>query len=385
VPHQSRVVLPLKVLQPYLLLAQPYRVLHIPAAETDADQQLDAGVSRRVADEVFLFPGLLVDHPDQPARFAPGLAPRRRPHARRLVLPHLLTQRLPLQADLAPGLLIEEWTVSDQVVRSARVIGVLGSSEAPPRTGHLAHIELLPQSGQEFASSSVSLVEGQPVEVQPIGHGPVELLQGNLPLRAVVEVVGDACLLAALAVLVPAFGQEQVGIDQGLVAFASNGEVDGNDAVLFLAHFAAILTLHAGGLLALLDMAALVDNADGARAIGGQVGQQFGHALLEDLAGLLIVPTVLGEEQLQGADAGARGQGNGLCSLAFEVREESPAIDAEVAKSLRVVAAEQEVVEVVRQGGAQVKDLLFGHGQASGWAAGSLQIWRSLTSSPLAL
>src|SRR6266511_2497083 len=46
VPHQCRVVLTLEVLQPYLLLAQPYRSFHVPAPETDSDQQLHTGVFR---------------------------------------------------------------------------------------------------------------------------------------------------------------------------------------------------------------------------------------------------------------------------------------------------------------------------------------------------
>src|SRR5437763_16520161 len=52
VSHQGRVVLPLEVLQPYLLLAQPNRVLHVPAAEAHSDQQRHTGIPRRVADEI---------------------------------------------------------------------------------------------------------------------------------------------------------------------------------------------------------------------------------------------------------------------------------------------------------------------------------------------
>src|SRR6185312_15858469 len=119
-------------------------------------------------------------------------------------------------------------------------------------------------------------------------------------------------------------------------------------------------------------MAALVDDADGARAVVGQVRHYGGDVLLENVAGLLVIPTVLGEEQLQGADARAGSQGNGLGRFPLQLRQEPPAIDAEVAKRLRVFATEQVGVEVVCQGGGQVKDLLFGHGQASGGASPGL-------------
>src|SRR6185312_12566260 len=180
-----RVVLPLKVLQPDLLLAQPDRVFHVPAAEPDADQQLHAGPFRRVADEILLLAGLLVDHPDQPARLGAGLAPRRRPHPCRLVFPDLLPQRLALQADLAPGLLVEHSAVADQVVGPAGVFDVLRPGKAPPRTRYFADIKLLTQPGEETAGGPVRLVEGQPVEMQAVGHGAVVLLQGDLPLGAV--------------------------------------------------------------------------------------------------------------------------------------------------------------------------------------------------------
>jgi hypothetical protein len=146
------------------------------------------------------------------------------------------------------GLLVEWRPVVDPVVGPAGVLGVVCSGKAPPRARHLADIELLPESGQELVGGPVSFVKRQPVEMHPVGHGPVELRKGDLPLRPVVDLLGNACLLAAFAVLVPALGQEQVDIDEGPVPFGGNRQVDGDDAVLFLAELAAILTLDAGGL-----------------------------------------------------------------------------------------------------------------------------------------
>src|SRR5262249_16969311 len=151
--------------------------------------------------------GLLVDHPDQPARLGSWAAVVRSPDSLRLVLPDLLPQRLPLQADFTPGLLVEQRAVADQVISPTGMLGVF-PGEAPPRAGPLADVKLRAQSCQELTGGPVALIEGQPVEGQSVGLGPLELFQSDLPLGAVVQLVGDARLAAALPVFVPAFGQK---------------------------------------------------------------------------------------------------------------------------------------------------------------------------------
>src|SRR5262249_16646411 len=166
--------------------------------------------------------------------------------------------------------------------------------------------------------------------------------------------------LTAFAVFVPALGQEQVGVEQGLVTPAGGGQMDGDDAVLHLAQLAAMLTLYAGGLVPLLGVAALVDDANGAGAVLRQFRQQRGDVLLEELTDAVVVPAMLGEEQLHGANASAGSQGDGLGGLAFEVREQTAAVGSQVAERLCVLTAELELVEVICQRRSQVEDLLLG-------------------------
>src|SRR5262249_5099836 len=128
---------------------------------------------------------------------------------------------------------------------------------------------------------TVVLVEGQPVHAHAVAVGAVELLQGDLPLGPIHHPVGDASLAAAGPVVGPLLGQEQLGVDEGLVAPASDAEVDGDDAVRDLADAAQILLLHAGGLVALFECAGLVDDADGAEGLG--VGS--GTELLDGVGG----------------------------------------------------------------------------------------------------
>src|SRR5262249_5928428 len=127
----------------------------------------------------------------------------------------------------------------------------------------------LVQPRQEAGVVAVALVECQPVEGDAVGPRARQLPQGQLPLGAVDDLVGDAGGAATVAVGVPGLGQEQGGVDQGLVVPPGDGQVDGDDAVLGLAGLAAPLPLDAGGLGPLLDGAGLVDDADGTQVVGG--------------------------------------------------------------------------------------------------------------------
>src|SRR6185369_7739942 len=152
----------------------------------------------------------------------------------------------------------------------------------------------------------------------------IQVLQSDLPLGAVADVVGDAGLPAAPAVRGPVFGQEQRGIEQGLVQPAADAEVDGDDAVLDLADTAEVLTLHAGGLGTLFDGAGFVDEPDAAQVVGRQARQQGGGVAVELVTDGGEVPDVVLEELLQGADGGAGLQGDGLDALAGQVGEQAP-------------------------------------------------------------
>jgi hypothetical protein len=176
------------------------------------------------------------------------------------------------------------------------------------------------QVSQEVRRLAVAFVKGQPIHGQAVTAGAVELFQGDLPLGPMVEVVGDACGLTAFAILIPNFGEEQVGIDEGLEASARNAQVDSDDAVFFLAAFAAPLPLDARSASAFLDDAGLVDDADGAEVVGGVVGEVSGDVLLVRRARLLEGPDVVFEELLESADSDACLQGQGFAGFAFQIR-----------------------------------------------------------------
>ena len=156
--------------------------------------------------------------------------------------------------------------------------------------------------------------------------------------------------LTAFAVFRPVLRQEQLGIDQGLVAAFADAQVDGDDAVVDLADTAEVLTLHAGGLGAGLQSRGLIDQPDVAQAIVGQAGQFGPDVALQLSADLSVLPLVVAEELLQGADGTAGGQGDRLDTLAFEFGEQATAVGVQVAEGLGVAAAEQVRPQEIIQG-----------------------------------
>src|SRR5262249_32978016 len=217
----------------------------------------------------------------------------------------------------------------------------------------------------------VLLVEGQPVQGHPVGGGLVDLLKGDLPLGAMHQVVGDAGGPAAGAIIGPPLGQEQRAAEQGLEAAAADAYVDGDNTVVGLAQAAAPLAGDPRGLGALLGLAGLVDDADGAQAsVIGQARQQAGGVAVQDVEGPGVVPGVVAQELLEGTHRGACGQGDGLDRLAVEVGEQPADVGAQVVEGLGVLTAEQEAVQEAVQGTAQAAQLAFAH-RTEGW-------WRGL-------
>src|SRR5262249_26702242 len=133
-----------------------------------------------------------------------------------------------------------------------------GAGVGPRAVKRLGHLPDVTQASpiqllKELGGLAIVLVKRQPVQGDAVHPGAVDLLQGDPPLGAMDHLVGDATSPAARTVLIPGLGQEEVGIDQGLVAAAGDPEVDGDDAVLLLADLTTVLALHAGGVAALLD------------------------------------------------------------------------------------------------------------------------------------
>ena len=157
---------------------------------------------------------------------------------------------------------------------------------------------------------------------------------------------------------------------------SGDAEVDRDDAVLGLAALAAPLPLHAGGLGPLLGGGGLIDDADGAQLVAGDSAEGGGDVLLEGVAGDAVGPGVVLEEFLEGADGGAGGQGDGLAGLAGQVGEQAAAVDAQEVEGLGVVAAEEELLEVVGEGRAHLLELFRRHGNLRLGPGGSVRILR---------
>src|SRR5579884_2896668 len=320
VPHQRRVVPPLVVREAEFALAHPEGVFHIPAAESDPQQRLYFGVGWRIGQEVLLLARLRVLRPDQPVRPCAPLPVLHLPDLRRLHLPDLLPYRLARQLYLDPRLFQEARTVPHHLIGTlplallTRPLRRAVGCHAGQALGYFAHetqVSLI-QSADELRSLAVFLVKGDPVEIQLIGFGSVQLLQGDLPLGPVFHVIGDARRPVAFAVFGPILREEQFGIDQGLVAALADAEVHGDDAVVELADTAEVLALDAGGLVAGLQGRGLVDQTDVAQAIIGQARQFDPDVALQLLTCLSVLPLVVAEELLQGTDGTACSLGDRL-------------------------------------------------------------------------
>src|SRR5262249_20858414 len=150
----------------------------------------------------------VVAGPEQPVRALRPTRPARQPHPRRLDAPDLVGQRLPGQAQHLPGLGAEGRAPTDHLLRGPPLDPLVRSAaralrgQAGERPGPLADATQLAlvQAGDETGTLAVFLVEGQPVQWYAAGPGAVDLLQGDPPLGAVSDGVGDARRAAARAV-----------------------------------------------------------------------------------------------------------------------------------------------------------------------------------------
>ncbi len=200
VSHQRHIVPPLEVAEPEFRLGDPEGVFHVPASERNPDHFLDISICGSVGQEELLLAGLVVARPDQPVTLLrpPLLAVQ--PDSRRLDPPDLILHRLPVKthhlpllgskeapgADHVfglPGLDCPLWPLSGSRNRQARETARHFTSE---------QLVALIQAKDELGNGTITFVKGQCVENDPVGVGPIELLQGDLPLGAVDDLVGDA-------------------------------------------------------------------------------------------------------------------------------------------------------------------------------------------------
>src|SRR5262249_27238012 len=177
---------------------------------------------------------------------------------------------------------------------------------------------------------AVLLIEGQPVQEHALSFGPVQLPQGDEPFGTIGQLIRDTGRAAALPVGRPLLRQEQVKVDQGLVAAASNAQVNADQTILDLAQAATPLPLHAGGFVSLLGGGRLVNDADGAQVVGViDPGQAGDDVALQPFADGLEGPGVVLEELLEGSHRLARLQGDRLGALARQVGEQPTDVSAE--------------------------------------------------------
>ena len=101
---------------------------------------------------------------------------------------------------------------------------------------------------EEVVNAAVGLVEGEPVETEPVGDGPVPELEGDTPLGLKEFLVGDGGLPAAVPIFGPFFGQIEFAVEESLEGGSEQPEVDGDDAVVDLAEPTAPLSGDAWGL-----------------------------------------------------------------------------------------------------------------------------------------
>src|SRR5262249_16913831 len=152
--------------------------------------------------------------------------------------------------------------------------------------------------GEEIGFLGVPDVRRDPFEVNTVGLGSIQEFQSDDVLGAIDDRIGNAGLATTLAIVAPTFGQKEFGVQHGAETRVVGAEraLDGDGAVGCLAQPAAILPLHAGGFLAGLGMARVVDDADGFGVL-----MIAGNDLLHAIPGAWMIPDIAVEILLQRA------------------------------------------------------------------------------------
>src|SRR5262245_17382061 len=227
-----------------------------------------------------------------------------------------------------------------------------------PRNFHDVEAVALFQASEKGGLLGVPAVGGDPFEVDAVGLGTIEQFQGEVMLGPIDDVVGNAGLATTFAVVAPAFGQEEFGVEHGAEARVegAEGELDRDDTVGGLAEPAAILPLHAGSHLAGFGMAGVVEDAEGLGIL-----MIAGDELLNAIAGARVIPDIAVEKLLEGAGGDVVEQRDGLDALALQVAELPAHIMAEMFARLGSSEAVGELVQKLGQGWCERKNLIGRH------------------------
>ena len=239
-----------------------------------------------------------------------------------------------------------------------RVAGIVKPALYISRNFHDVAALALFEADEEIGFFGVPDIGRDPFEVDAIGFGAVEQFQSDMVLWPIDDIVGNAGLTATFAVVVPAFGEEEFGIEHGSEACVegAESELHGDDAVGGFPETAAILPLDAGCLLAGLGMAGIVDDAD-----GFGIFMIAGYDLLHALTGAGMVPDIGVEELLQSARRDVIELRDRFDAFALKIAELATNVPAKMFARLGSSEAIVELIQKIGQGRFEGEDLFAGH------------------------
>ena len=178
---------------------------------------------------------------------------------------------------------------------------------------------------------------------------------------------------AALAVVAPALGQEEVGVEQRLEPAATHSQMHRHDAVLLLAQRPAILSLNSRSLVPLLRDGGLVNQPDRppivrldrlARLVQlGRLGQlrRCRQPLLIKIAHPPLIPNRSSQEPLQRSNRRPALQRDRLDRLPRQVRQQAATVRPKVLQDRTRRKTLGKQFQIPRQQPTQRHQLLHRH------------------------
>ena len=385
-PLEADVMPALPLVEPELLLLVAKTPLDAPPRKGDQEQRLDACLGRRVADEELHLAMIQSIASDDQMEFDPGQAVV--VLHRDAGLLHVPDERALLAVShvvARPVLITQCGRAFDEFLDAARrrtacaqprrlagppssaaAVRPLGDARTlgPTRKRHRnlgdEALATAVQTLQKQWFSAIAFVERQPLENDAVLPSAVVQFQGNLPLGAVDQLVGDARGATPLAILRPTFRQEQLAVDEAMEVAPRVAQVDRDDAILLLADGSAPLPLHARRLVPLLDVARLVDEPDRMGTLGIAADD-----FVQPTAQSVFIPTVLRQELLQGPRRDAGRQSHRLAALAGQFGELPLDVHGKVSPRISASKAVVKLVQITSQLRLQSANLIGVHALTS--------------------
>src|SRR5712692_1101884 len=232
----------------------------------------------------------------------------------------------------------------------------------PKIRGNFCDKLLLPrfQGPQERWLVAIPFVKRQPIEVHAVGHGPVIHFHSDLSFGAVDHFLGNARPTTTRTIGTPALRQIQIAIEQTVEISRYIAQVDGDNAVLLLAHRSTVLSLHAWRLVSFFDPPGLVDDAD-RFVIGVLLGDDARHALAHPV----LIPLQTCQEFLQRSHRHTCRQRHRFHALARQLRKLPSHIHGKMQLRIPPAKAIAKPLQVSRQPWLQLTNPLNIHALAS--------------------